>query len=88
MLFGLAVCPVSLSLLDHHLNICRTNLSRPFVINNMRQYLGYAKFLTMSPYHHPVDNRILAYIRGFTIAGTHIKFVIFAYLHLIELTMR
>ncbi|CEJ61253.1 hypothetical protein PMG11_09790 [Penicillium brasilianum] len=45
------------------------NLSRPFVINNMKQYLGFAKHLVMSPYHRPVDNRICAYIQGFTIAG-------------------
>ncbi|CAI7567171.1 unnamed protein product [Penicillium pancosmium] len=47
----------------------QTNLSRPFVINNMRQYLGYAKYLVMSPYRHPVDNRICDCIQGFTIAG-------------------
>lgn len=45
------------------------NLSRPFVINNMKQYLGFAKHLVMSPYQRPVDNRICAYIQGFTIAG-------------------
>jgi hypothetical protein len=88
MLFGLAVCLLSLSLLGHQLKICRMNLSKPFVINNMRQYLGYAKYLVMSPYHLPVDNRICAYIQGFIIAGTHIIFVIFAYLRLIKLIMR
>ncbi|KAJ5438499.1 uncharacterized protein N7458_009497 [Penicillium daleae] len=47
----------------------QTNLSKPYVINNMRQYLGYAKYLVMSPYHRPVDNRICAYIQGFIITG-------------------
>ncbi|KAJ5578606.1 uncharacterized protein N7459_007570 [Penicillium hispanicum] len=47
----------------------QTNLSKPFIINNMRQYLVYAKHLVMSPYHRLVDNRICAYIQGFTIAG-------------------
>lgn len=51
----------------------------------MRQYLGYAKYLVMSPYRHPVDNRICDCIQGFTIAGTHIIFIIFAYLCLIKL---
>jgi hypothetical protein len=50
----------------------------------MRQYLGYAKYLVMSPYHRPVDNRICAYIQGFIITGTHITFVIFANLCLVD----
>ncbi|CAI7604995.1 unnamed protein product [Penicillium discolor] len=47
----------------------QTNISRPFVINNMRDYLPYAKYIAMSPYHRPVDDRIRAYIKGFTITG-------------------
>ncbi|KGO46783.1 hypothetical protein PEX1_001800 [Penicillium expansum] len=47
----------------------QTNISRPFVINNMRDYLPYAKYIAMSPHHRPVDDRIRAYIKGFTITG-------------------
>lgn len=56
------------------LNLHRTNISRPFVINNMRDYLPYAKYIAMSPYHRPVDDRIRAYIKGFTITGKPIRF--------------
>ncbi|CAI7636475.1 unnamed protein product [Penicillium glandicola] len=47
----------------------QTNINRPFAINNMRDYLPYAKYIAMSPYHRPVDDRIRAYIKGFTITG-------------------
>lgn len=55
------------------LNSRRTNISRPLVINNMRDYLSYAKYIAMSPYHRPVDDRIRAYIKGFTITGEYIR---------------
>lgn len=35
----------------------------------MKTYLPYAKRLLTSPFHHAVDNRICAYIDGFTITG-------------------
>lgn len=40
----------------------------------MRDYLPYAKYIAMSPHHRPVDDRIRAYIKGFTITGEHIRF--------------
>ncbi len=45
------------------------NLSRPFVINKMKEYLACAEALLTSPYCRAVDYRIVAYIQGFTIAG-------------------
>lgn len=40
----------------------------------MKDYLPYAKYIALSPHHRPVDDRIRAYIKGFTITGRHIKF--------------
>ncbi|VUC25571.1 unnamed protein product [Clonostachys rosea] len=45
------------------------NVNRPFVINRMRDYLQLATKLLASPFCLPVDYRICAYVKGFTIAA-------------------
>ncbi|KAH6967825.1 hypothetical protein BKA56DRAFT_597241 [Ilyonectria sp. MPI-CAGE-AT-0026] len=45
------------------------NLTTPFVINKMKDYLACAKKLLDSPYCRPVDFRICTYSEGFAIAG-------------------
>lgn len=60
--------------LGFSLNSRRMNINRPFVINSMRDYLLYAKYIAMSRHHRPVDDRIRACIKGFTITGEHIRF--------------
>ncbi|KAH8896861.1 hypothetical protein GQ53DRAFT_528128 [Thozetella sp. PMI_491] len=46
------------------------NLTRPFAMTRLKDYLPYAKALLTSPYCRPVDYRICALIEGFTIADS------------------
>lgn len=45
------------------------NMSRPYAIHQMKEYLPHAKCLLSSPYCRPVDRRICTYIDGFIITG-------------------
>ncbi|KAJ6069406.1 hypothetical protein N7499_011293 [Penicillium canescens] len=47
----------------------QTNLSRPFMFNEMRDCLCYSTSLLTSPFRRPVDDRICTYIEGFRITA-------------------